>query len=52
MKNNENLMKRIKEIYEEKTKIPKGKMDEIFKHDLWWDAKTCLRYGLVDEIIT
>tara|TARA_B100001093_G_scaffold505317_1_gene562487 strand:- start:2385 stop:3029 length:645 start_codon:yes stop_codon:yes gene_type:complete len=52
MKNNENLMKRIKEIYEAKTKIPKGKMDELLKHDLWWDAKTCLRYGMVDEILT
>ena len=52
MKNSENLMKRIKEIYEAKTKIPKAKMDELLKHDLWWDAKTCLRYGLVDEIIT
>lgn len=52
MKNSENLMKRIKDIYEAKTKIPKTKMDEILKHDLWWDAKTCLRYGLVDEIIT
>ena len=44
-------MKRINEIYEEKTKIPKTNMDEILKHDLWWDAKTCLRYGLVDEIL-
>lgn len=52
MKNSDNLMKRIKEIYEERTKIPKAKMDEILKHDLWWDAKTCLRYGLVDEILT
>jgi ATP-dependent protease ClpP protease subunit len=52
MKNSDSLMKRIKEIYEEKTKIPKTKMDEILKHDLWWDAKTCLRYGLVDEILT
>ena len=52
MKNSDNLMKRIKEIYEEKTKIPKTKMDEILKHDLWWDAKTCLKYGLVDEILT
>lgn len=52
MKNSDNLMKRIKEIYEAKTKIPKTKMDEILKHDLWWDAKTCLRYGLVDEILT
>ena len=52
MKNSENLMKRIKEIYEAKTKIPKTKMDEILKHDLWWDARTCLKYGLVDEILT
>ena len=52
MKNSENLMKRIKEIYEAKTKIPKTKMDEILKHDLWWDAKTCLKYGMIDEILT
>lgn len=52
MKNSESLMKRIKEIYEERTKIPKTKMDEILRHDLWWDAKTCLKYGLVDEILT
>lgn len=52
MINSQNLMDRIKEIYNEKTKIPKTKMDEILKHDLWWDAKQCLKYGLVDEIIT
>ena len=27
------------------------KMDEILKHDIWWDAEQCLEYGLVDEII-
>lgn len=52
MKNSDELMKRIKNIYENKTKIPKTKMDEILKHDLWWDSKTCLKYGLVDEILT
>ena len=52
MENSEKLMERIKEIYMQKTKIPKTKMDEILKHDLWWDAKTCLRYGLVDDIKT
>ena len=51
MKNSEILMKRIKEIYEERTKIPKKKLNEVLKHDLWWDAETCLKYGLVDEII-
>ena len=44
-------MKKIKNIYEEYTLIPKRKLNEILKHDLWWDAKTCLEYGLVDEIV-
>lgn len=51
MANNELLMGSIKSIYSKYTKIPKKKMDDILKHDLWWDAKTCLEYGLVDDII-
>ena len=27
------------------------KLDEILKHDLLWDAETCLKFGLIDEII-
>ena len=50
-KNNDMLMQKIKQIYIENTKIPKRKLNEILKHDLWWDAKTCLEYGLIDEII-
>jgi len=52
MKNNELLMKKIIGIYEENTKLPKSKIAQILKRDLWWDAKTCLKYGLVDDIIT
>ena len=51
MENVDNMMKTIREIYLEYTKIPKKKLDEILDHDLWFDAKTCLKYGLVDEII-
>ena len=51
MKNNDLLMKTIKGIYEEHTKIPKKELSKILKHDLWWDAETSLKYGLVDEII-
>jgi ATP-dependent protease ClpP protease subunit len=51
MKNNDELMKRIKEIYRENTKIPEKKLKEILKRDLWLDAETCLECGLVDEII-
>jgi len=51
MKNNDLLMKTIKSIYEEHTKIPKSQLSKILKHDLWWDAKKCLEYSLIDEII-
>jgi ATP-dependent protease ClpP protease subunit len=51
MENNEMIMKKIKEIYEQYTKIPRKQLADILKHDLWWDAKTCLEYGLIDEII-
>jgi len=52
MKNNEMLMSKIIKIYEEHTTIPKSKIKDILKRDIWWDAKTCLKYGLVDDIIT
>lgn len=45
------LMRRIKEIYQKYTKIPDNQIDEILKHDLYWDAETCLKYKLVDAII-
>ncbi len=45
------LMDSIRNIYKTYTKVPKKQLDEILKHDLWWDAKKCLEYGLVDEII-
>ena len=51
MENCDLFMRIIKDIYGEYTKIPKKKLNEILKHDLWFDAETCLEYGLVDEII-
>ena len=50
-KNLDRLMKMIKEVYHEYTKIPEKKINEILKHDLWFDAETCLRYGLVDKTL-
>ena len=50
-KNLDQMMKTIKDIYKKYTKLPMKKLDEILKHDLMWDAKTCLEYGLVDEIV-
>jgi ATP-dependent Clp endopeptidase proteolytic subunit ClpP len=45
------MMKTIKDVYKEYTKVPMKKLDEILKHDLLWDAKQCLEYGLIDEVI-
>ena len=50
-KNLDLMMNTIKNVYKEHTKLPMKKLDEILKHDLMWDAKTCLKYGLIDEII-
>ena len=51
MENNKHLMSTIKEIYKEYTRVPMKKLDEILKHDLWFDSKTSLKLGLVDDIV-
>jgi ATP-dependent protease ClpP protease subunit len=51
MKNSSLFMDTINEIYTAHTKIPSKTLKEMLKRDLWFDAKTCLKYGLVDEII-
>lgn len=51
MENNSHLMETIKAIYKKYTNVPMKKIDEILKHDLWFDSKKCLKLGLVDHII-
>jgi ATP-dependent Clp endopeptidase proteolytic subunit ClpP len=51
MENSEMLMKKIISLYEEHTKIPKKEINNLLKRDIWWESDTCLKYGLVDEII-
>lgn len=51
MENNKALMKAIKEIYLARTKIPENLLKEILKKDIYFDAKQCLKYGLVDQIL-
>ena len=51
MENNNKLMEMIKSLYSEHTKVPPRRLEEILKHDLWWDAAKCLEYGLVDKIL-
>ena len=51
IENQKKLMGMIKDIYKKYTKVPMSKLDEILKHDLWFNAEECIKYGLVDEII-
>jgi len=51
MQNNNLFMEKIYEIYGQYTKIPKNTLKDILKRDIYFDAKTCLKYGLVDKII-
>ena len=51
MQNSQMFMDTIYKIYEEHTKIPKNTLKEILKRDIYFDAKTCLKYGLVDKIL-
>jgi ATP-dependent protease ClpP protease subunit len=44
------LMEQITKLYGEYSKIPKKKLSKLLKHDLWLNPKTCIKYGLVDEV--
>ena len=50
-KNLDLMMKTIKDVYKQYTKLPMKQLDEMLKHDLMWNAETCLKYGMIDEII-
>lgn len=47
--NLEEMMNKIKKIYLENTKIKKNEIDELLKHDLWWDFDKSKKYGLFDN---
>ena len=51
VKNLDLFMDKIRLIYRKHTKVPQNEVDEILKHDLYWDSQKCLDYGLVDKII-
>lgn len=51
MENNKRIMKMIKDIYKQYTKVPMKQIDEILKHDLWFDSAKCLEFGLVDQVL-
>jgi ATP-dependent Clp endopeptidase proteolytic subunit ClpP len=44
------FMERIRSLYKEHTKLTDEVLDTQLKHDNWWDADTCMKHGLIDEI--
>ena len=51
MKNMAKLTLNLKRIYKENTAINKTQLENLLKNDLLLDAKTCIKYGLVDELV-
>ena len=51
MENLDKFMKMIKGVYKQYTGIPMSKLNEILKHDIYFDAEEALKFGLVDEIL-
>lgn len=45
------LMKMIKELYLKKTKLDLVSLENTLYKDIWLNSETCLKYGLIDEII-
>lgn len=51
MQNLDLFMNIIRGVYGNYTKIPEKELNKILDRDIFFDAKTCIKYGLVDEII-
>jgi ATP-dependent protease ClpP protease subunit len=51
-KNNEELMKFIRQIYLTHTKVSKKTINELLEHDIYWNAEKCVSLKLVDEILS
>ena len=52
IENSQKIMDQIKLYYLNKIKMTSEELNEQLKKDAYWDAKTCLEKGLVDEILT
>ncbi len=52
MRNMDSLMQDLKDMYKEYTKLPNKKLEEILNHNLYFNADTCLKYGLVDKVLS
>jgi ATP-dependent Clp endopeptidase proteolytic subunit ClpP len=44
------LMKALRRVYTTETSIPKEKLDELMKRDVYLNAEECIKYGIVHGI--
>lgn len=51
IENMDKFMKTLKISYKEYSKISMKKLEEILKHDLFFNSDEALEYGLVDEVL-
>jgi len=49
--NSKESMRRMTEMYRKYTKLNKKQIESALKHDILWDSKTCIKYGIADEIL-
>ena len=51
VRNFEKFMHLARDVYLSKTKLCAWDLDRLLREERWLDAPTCVRYGLVDEIV-
>jgi ATP-dependent Clp endopeptidase proteolytic subunit ClpP len=45
------FMKILKKLYIKYTKISKNKISELLRHDIFFTANECLKYGIIDKVL-
>tara|TARA_B100001094_G_scaffold327110_1_gene384575 strand:- start:683 stop:1303 length:621 start_codon:yes stop_codon:yes gene_type:complete len=50
--NCDQIMKQLKRLYSENTKLPMKNITELMKHDLCLEAKECIKHKIVDSYYT
>ncbi len=51
MKNNRKFMNHARRVCQEYTNLPAHVIEKLLTQDVNLDAKKCLKYGIVDEIV-
>jgi ATP-dependent protease ClpP protease subunit len=51
MENLDKFMDMLRVIYKRYTKIPMTKLNEILKHDIWFNSAEAVKFGLVDMVL-